>query len=124
MIDINLEEYFQGEFSGWDTLERGVLDPNKRTHREKFNEHMDEILDSFPLELPVQKLNISTVTKKELEQLDQDISFVLNKVRKKIEGQKRGMLHSKKKVKRRAVILYWKARLLKAQGKPHNRMSM
>ena len=93
-IHINLEAHFQEEFSVFNKIERRVLNPNKRTYIEKFNEHI-EILDSFSLELTVQKLNISTVAKKELEQLDQDISFVLNKVRKKIEGQKRGIPHSK-----------------------------
>ena len=42
----------------------------------------------------------------------------------KIEGQKGGTLHSKEKLKRMSMILYWKARLLKAQGKTHNRMTI
>ena len=46
-----------------------------------------------------------TVTKKDQEQLEQDIYFALNKSRKKIEGQKRETSHSKEKSKRRAVIL-------------------
>ena len=82
MVDVNLEEYFQEVFSGWDKIERGVLDPSKITHREKFNKHMNERLDSFPLELTMQKLHASTLTKKELEKLNQDISFVFNKVKK------------------------------------------
>ena len=81
-VGINLEEYFQEDFSGWDKIKRRVLDPRKRTPREKFDENVDEILDSFPLESTIQKLNVSTVTKKELKKLDQDITFVLNKVRK------------------------------------------
>ena len=48
-IDVNLEDYFLEEFSEWDKIERGVMDPNKRTHREKFNELMNEALDSFPM---------------------------------------------------------------------------
>ena len=42
-------------------------------------------------------------------------------MRKKIEGQKRGAPHSKEKVKRHSAIAYWKARLLKAKGLPHNK---
>ena len=34
VVNINLEEFFQEEFSGWDRKERGILDPNKRKHGE------------------------------------------------------------------------------------------
>ena len=54
------------------------------------------------------------MTHKELEQIDQDISFTLNTFQKMIEGQKRGIPHSKEKVKRREVFLHWKSRMLKA----------
>ena len=50
VVDVNLEEHFQEEFSGQDIIERGVLDLSTRTRREKFNENIDEVLDSFPLE--------------------------------------------------------------------------
>ena len=67
VIDINLEECFQDEFSGWDKIERVILDPNKRTDRGKFNEFVDETLGFFPLESTVQNVNISIVTHKNLE---------------------------------------------------------
>ena len=66
-VDINLEVYFQKEFNGWDKIERGVLDPSKRTYRNKFDEHASESLDSIPLESNIKTINISTVAKKELE---------------------------------------------------------
>ena len=47
MVDMSLEEYFQEEFSGWDKIERVVLDPRKKTTETKFNEFMDDMLDSF-----------------------------------------------------------------------------
>ena len=49
-VHINLEEYFQQEFSGWDKIERGVLDPSKGTHKNKFDEHTDEMIDPIMLE--------------------------------------------------------------------------
>ena len=101
---MSLEACFQEDFSGWDKIEIVVLCPNKRTHREIFNEHVDEILDSLPLELTAQKLSISIVTKKELEQLYQEISFVLNEIRKN-RRLKKGIPHSKIKVKRRTIML-------------------
>ena len=44
-VNVNLEEYFKEEFSGWYKIDRGVLDLNKRTRRNKFDECMDETLD-------------------------------------------------------------------------------
>ena len=38
--------------------------------------------------------------------------------------EKRGAPHSKEKVKRRSAIAYWKARLFKAKGLPHNKKAM
>ena len=64
VIEINLEDYFKEEFSKWDKIERGVMDPNKRNHREKFNEYMNEMLDSFPIELMMANMSESTVTEK------------------------------------------------------------
>ena len=40
---------------------------------------MNEMLDSIPLECVIKKINVPALTKKELEQLDQDITFVPNK---------------------------------------------
>ena len=64
VIDVNLEEYFLEEFSEWDKIERGVMDPSKRTHREKFNEHMNEVLDSFPIESMIAEMSENKVTEK------------------------------------------------------------
>ena len=58
-------------------------------HREKFNEHVDEMLDYIPLESNAQRMSISTVMHDCLEQIDQDIYFVLNKVLKNTMAQKR-----------------------------------
>ena len=97
MVEINLEECFQEDFSGWNKIEREILDPNKRAHGEKFNEHVHEMLDSILLKSTAQNTSISTVAHKELEQIDQDISFVLNKFLKKIDVQKRGFPIQKRK---------------------------
>ena len=59
-----------------------------------------------------------------MEQTRHDISYVLHKVRKKIEGKKRGVPYSKKKVKRRSTIACWKARLSKVKGSPHSKKAM
>ena len=30
VVDVNLKEHFEEKFIGWDNIERGVLDPNKK----------------------------------------------------------------------------------------------
>ena len=37
---------------------------------------------------------------------DRDITYAINKVRKKIEGPRKGIPYSKEKVKRNAVLQY------------------
>ena len=63
-MDINLEEFVQEEFSGWEKIERVVLDPSKRIHRNKFDEYGEETLDSIPLESTIQNIIVSLVAKK------------------------------------------------------------
>ena len=47
VIGMNLEDCFQEDFSGWDKIERGIPDPNERTHREKFNEQLTKHLNLY-----------------------------------------------------------------------------
>ena len=49
---------------------------------------------------------------------------MLNKIRKKIEGQNRSIPYSKEKVRRNIVIQYWKARIKEKQGKIIDRRAM
>ena len=44
-------------------IERVVLDPSKRIHRNKFDEHGEETLDSIPLESTIQNIIVSVVAK-------------------------------------------------------------
>ena len=41
MIDIDLEEFFNEEFSNWDKIDKQVLDLNKRLYHENFKEYID-----------------------------------------------------------------------------------
>ena len=38
VVDIDLKEYFDQEFSSWDQINKSLLDLEKRLHREKFKE--------------------------------------------------------------------------------------
>ena len=67
VIDIDLEEFFNKEFSNQDTIDKRVLDSNKRLHYEKFKEYIDKILDYILLKDAVQSILIKKPAKNELE---------------------------------------------------------
>ena len=52
--------------------------------------------------------------------IDRDITYALNKVFKKIEGPQREIPYSKEKVRRNAVLQYWKAMLRRMRGEMVN----
>ena len=60
----------------------------------------------------------------QLEQLDINIIFLLNKVRRKIEELRRTIPYSKEKVKWSAVVQYWKARIRRVNRRPIDRYAM
>ena len=63
-------------------------------------------------------------THEELEEVDEDITYILNKIRKKIEGQKRSIPYFNKKMRRNTVMQYWKVRIKEKQGKIINRRAI
>ena len=50
IIDINLEDYFNEEFSYWNAINHIILDPAKRSHCVKFLEELENQLDQYQLE--------------------------------------------------------------------------
>ena len=47
MVDIDLNTYFDEDFSMWDEINRSLLDSGKRSYRERFAELIDKELDSI-----------------------------------------------------------------------------
>ena len=62
------------------------------------------MLDSIDIEGNLAKLIKGSLSKQQLEMIDKDITYTLNKVRKKIEGPQRGIPYSKEKVQRNAIL--------------------
>ena len=56
--------------------------------------------------------------------MDIDITYLLNKVRQKIEDLRRTIPYSKEKVEWRAVIQYWKARIRRPNRRLIDRYAM
>ena len=47
--------------------------------------------------------------REEMEQADNDITYLLNKIKRKIEGLGRRIPYSAEKVRRNIIVQYWKA---------------
>ena len=47
VIDVNLEEYFEDNFSSWNKINRVMLNHSRRSYREIFCEVLEEQLDIY-----------------------------------------------------------------------------
>jgi len=97
VMDLNVEEYFQDQFSSWDTINKVVLNPSRKSYRSIFFEELESQLNIYDIEGILEK---STVTYKEIEKIDNLITKVLNAATNKVEGQSRNIPYTKEKVKR------------------------
>ena len=50
IADVAMEDYFETEFSQWDSIDRVMLNPSKRSHREKFVEEIEYQLQMHNIE--------------------------------------------------------------------------
>ena len=57
------------------------------------------------------------IIRKVIERVDQDITFLLNKVKNKIEEQQLNIPYSEEKVKYNIIVQFWRAIIRKAKGK-------
>jgi len=117
IIDIDINEYFAIVSSDYDYADNVILDPTKRSHREKFVQKLDEYIDQLDIEETVNRLCNSSITGKEIDRLDKSITFVLDSARKYVEGNTRTVLFTHKKMKIRTAMLYYKALKNKIAGK-------
>jgi len=78
---------------------------------------LDEYIDQLDLEETVNKLCNSSITGKEIDRLDNSITFILESARKYVEGNIRIVPSSSQKIKKRTALLYYKALKNKAAGK-------
>ena len=85
LIDINLEMYFDEEFLEWDKINKGMLDLNKRTYQEKFKEFTEELLGIILIKDIIFEMIRGEVIREIIEKVDEEILFLLNKVKYRIE---------------------------------------
>lgn len=116
IIDVAMEDYFEMEFSQWDNIDKVMLNPSKRSHRETFVEEIERQLEIYNIEEEIEQMSIHT-TKHQMEQMDQLLTRIFTAATKKVEGMRRNIPYSAEKMKRRANLLYWKMKLRKEEKK-------
>ena len=115
VIDIALEDYFHVEISDWDNINKVMLNPARRSHREQFIETLEQQLNLYMLENDLDRLEESGINH-EMEVLDELITNILRTATKAVEGMKRNVPYSQEKEKRRSFVLYCKMKLRQLKG--------
>ena len=116
VIEIALEDYFNEELSEWDKINKVVLNPAKRSHRDKFLVELEKQLDLYNVEDKLDRIELSCVNE-ELEIVDNLITKMLQISTRKVEGMNRGIPYSLEKEKRRCRVLYYKMAIKEYKGK-------
>ena len=75
---------FEEDFNKEQEIEQRLLNPNKITHGKEFVEIFEELLNAMPIECDSGCIDRHKDRAK-MEKIDQDMTFVLQKVRSKAE---------------------------------------
>ena len=87
-----------------------MLNPARLSHRNKFVDSIEEKLKTCNVEQGLMSIENNPLNHV-MEQVDKLITRILNTARKKVEGMRRNMPHSKEKEKRRSMLLCLKEML-------------
>jgi len=114
MINVMIEEYFEEELSIWNNINKVMLNPAWRSHREKFLESIENQLNTYQLENDLELIRRSA-TYHQMEQVDEILTRIFNVATKKVEGMRRNILFLSEKERQRAALLYCKMQLRKCK---------
>jgi len=115
MIDVDIEEYFNDEFSGWDKINRVMINPARKSHRQKFQEVIEEQLEIYNIEEDLEAMKINA-NYHQMEVIDKTITRMMMKAVKTIEGMKRNVPFSFRKKQGWAKVIYWKMKIRQTKG--------
>ena len=85
MIDIDINEYFEVISSNIQSIKYSKLDSTRKSYREKFCNKLEEMMDIINLVTTIKQLCNSTVIADMIENIDNNISYILNLARKHVE---------------------------------------
>ena len=97
-------------------MEIRTLNPNKRNHRKLFVKKCEQLLDKTPIEAELNEVEMN-VDRNKIEQIDRDVTYILNKARSVAEGERKGIRGCTEKLMIRSSVKYWTAMIKKKEGK-------
>ena len=104
---MDFSDYFAEEFVEGDRRSIRSLNPNKKTHRQRFVKKFAEFLDIINVENELNEVSVNFNGAK-IEQIHNDINCVMRKSRNEVEGPIIKIEKSVEKRKLRALIAHWK----------------
>ena len=107
LMYLNLEDYFQDQMSSWDEINKVMLNPSRKSHREKFVQSIEDQLEHLNLEAQMSKV-FHHPSNEQIEKIDETITSILNNATNSVEGMRRNIPFSPEKQKRRGAKLCWK----------------
>ena len=85
LTDIYLAECFAEYFAEDDEMFERSINPNRKTHRDKFADKCNKMLDSTNIERELNEVN-GDYDHAKIEQIESDVTHVLMKTHKSAEG--------------------------------------
>ena len=117
IVDIDLDEYFNMQHFCIDKIESSIINSRRAKYKAKFIETVNKCIEITGLEAIMNNYYNICASEDRLEQLDKEISYVIEKAWKVVEGPQCGVpfLHQKDNIRNK--MLYWKARLNEVIGR-------
>lgn len=105
IIDLNLEAYFDQHLSEWDQINHSILNPSRRSHREKFYMSLHTQLSFIDIEEKILEI-YDHPSNEQIEVIDEMITDVLQNAVRSIQGINRNIPFSQQKVTVRAKKMF------------------
>ena len=97
MFDVNINKYFNKKYSRYDEIQSRTLNPNNRVYRTKFKKKLDEYIKDSNLIEKVVSTCTNRISPKELNIIDDGITYALNVARKGVERMHTGIPYNQEK---------------------------
>ena len=97
ILNLDTKEFFNWNPSKYNIIDTRLLNSWNRVYRRKFKNKLEKLLNKSKLCEKVQNMCIGRLIVEEANIIDNEITWVLNTVRKHIEGIKRNILSSLEK---------------------------
>lgn len=116
IVDINVKSFCNSRLNKYDRPNRTMLDNARKRHVQDFNEKVNEMMNIYQLKQRVIELK-HVSNEQTYNEIDDMFTKVFDKARSTVEGPKRTLPYSEKKLRISNEFQYWKLKAKKLAGK-------